>query len=263
MRPYKIFTFALSFQKIIYFSDGAASQYKNFKNFINLCHHEKDFGCRAEWHFFATSHGKGPCDGIRGTVKRMATKASLQRLYQDQIMTPWQLYNFAKDKVEKISFHFSTVADHEKEQENLEERFSHGKTISGTQKFHSFIPESSSTINVKYYSSSSESKVVVVSDKEEIPFEQIKGFVTAVYDRKWWLACVLQTFPDTEMVKLSFLHPSGTAPSFSFPQGRQDILEVPASDILSIVSPQCPRGRVYHLSKTEEGQASKTLGLQQ
>ena len=44
--------------KLIYFSDGAASQYKNYKNFINLCYHENDFGVPAEWNFFATSHGK-------------------------------------------------------------------------------------------------------------------------------------------------------------------------------------------------------------
>ena len=45
-------------KKIIYFSDGAASQYKNMKNFLNLCHHKDDFGVKAEWHFSATSHGK-------------------------------------------------------------------------------------------------------------------------------------------------------------------------------------------------------------
>jgi len=38
-------------KKVIYFSDGAASQYKNCKNFSNLCYHEKDFGVKAEWHF--------------------------------------------------------------------------------------------------------------------------------------------------------------------------------------------------------------------
>ena len=39
--------------KVIYFSDGCAGQYKNRKNFINLCYHETDFdGIRAEWHFF-------------------------------------------------------------------------------------------------------------------------------------------------------------------------------------------------------------------
>jgi hypothetical protein len=33
-----------------------------------VCHLE-DFKVRGEWHFFATSHGKGPCDGIGGTLK--------------------------------------------------------------------------------------------------------------------------------------------------------------------------------------------------
>ena len=53
---------------IIYFSDGAASQYKNRKNFVNLCNHMNDFGIAAEWHFSATSYGKGACDGLGGTV---------------------------------------------------------------------------------------------------------------------------------------------------------------------------------------------------
>jgi hypothetical protein len=38
--------------KIIYFSDGCAGQYKNCKNFLNLCHHRDDFGIAAEWIFF-------------------------------------------------------------------------------------------------------------------------------------------------------------------------------------------------------------------
>ncbi len=56
--------------------------------------HKIDFGIDAEWHFFATSHGKSTCDGLGGTVKRFATKASLQR----------QLYDFAKKK-KKNSWH--------------------------------------------------------------------------------------------------------------------------------------------------------------
>ena len=43
--------------RIIYFSDGCAAQYKNCKKFLNLCHHEVDFGIAAEWHFFATWQG--------------------------------------------------------------------------------------------------------------------------------------------------------------------------------------------------------------
>ena len=46
-------------KKIIYFSDGAASQYKNRKNFLNLCHHKDDFGVKAEWHFQPLHMEKG------------------------------------------------------------------------------------------------------------------------------------------------------------------------------------------------------------
>jgi len=90
--------------KITYFSDGAASQYKNQKNFVNLCSHEADFGIKAEWHFSATSHGKGVCDGIGGTVKLFAARASLQRPYDQQIMGPTQLYQWAKENISATFF---------------------------------------------------------------------------------------------------------------------------------------------------------------
>ena len=63
---------------LLYYSDGAPSQYKNYKTFSNLCYHLQDYGIQAEWYFFATSHGKSPCDGIGCTVKRLVARASLQ-----------------------------------------------------------------------------------------------------------------------------------------------------------------------------------------
>ena len=44
-------------KKIIYFSDDAAPKYKNRKNFLNLCHHEDDFGVKAEWCHFTWKGG--------------------------------------------------------------------------------------------------------------------------------------------------------------------------------------------------------------
>lgn len=70
-------------RKVFYVTDGAGSQYKNKYNFINLYMHEVDLGCSAEWYFHPTSHGKGPCDGIGGTLKRKAARASLGREYKD------------------------------------------------------------------------------------------------------------------------------------------------------------------------------------
>jgi hypothetical protein len=45
-------------------------------------YHEQDFCTSAERHFF-TSHGKEPADGMGGTVKRLAAKASLERVYNN------------------------------------------------------------------------------------------------------------------------------------------------------------------------------------
>lgn len=56
----------------IYFSDGSvcsAAQYKNYKNFINLCYHTDDPGITAEWNFFAIGHCKNTCDGVGSTIK--------------------------------------------------------------------------------------------------------------------------------------------------------------------------------------------------
>ena len=82
-----------------------------------LCH---DFGIKAEWHFSATYHGKGACDGLGGTVKRLAAKASLQRPYEDQIMMPFQLYEWASKNIPSVTFVYCTTEEYEREKSFLE-----------------------------------------------------------------------------------------------------------------------------------------------
>ena len=80
--------------KIIhYYSDGAPSQYKNYKGLVNLCHHRLDHGIDAVWNFFATSHGKSAFDGIGGTVKRLATNASLMATEKNHMLTLLGLFD--------------------------------------------------------------------------------------------------------------------------------------------------------------------------
>ena len=172
--------------KIIYFSDGAAAQYKNQKNFLNLCHHKADFGVEAEWHFFATSHGKGTCDGLGSIVKRLAAKASLQRPYEHQMMTPRQLYEWASDNISTVAFNYRTTStdNYKKAETFLECRFQQSRTIPGTQKFHCFIPFKIDKLYIKVFSNSSTQKEVKVTlfELDELPLEEIKGFVTAVHN---------------------------------------------------------------------------------
>ena len=99
--------------------------------------------------FFATLHGKWPCDGIGGIVKRLAAKASLQQPYSEQIMTPRQLFQFAEDNISGISFF---LLHHSGEDKSLQERFLKARTIEGTHKLHSFIPISPTELMAKIYS---------------------------------------------------------------------------------------------------------------
>lgn len=53
-------------KEIHIFSDGAASQFKNkfIWCFMSTTFKELFPALRVQWHFFATSHGKGAVDGV-------------------------------------------------------------------------------------------------------------------------------------------------------------------------------------------------------
>ena len=128
-------------KRVHYFTDGASSQYKNKYNFINMCHHAQDFGLSCVWHFFATCHGKGPCDGVGGTVKRLTARASLQRPEKEQIVTPEEMFAFCSEHISGITFvYVSGEAIDLMRQTVLEERFMNARVLRGTRGFHYFEP---------------------------------------------------------------------------------------------------------------------------
>jgi len=89
-------------KKIIYTTDGAKQHFKNRYQTANLIHHEEDFGIKAEWHYNATAHGKSAYDGIGGTLKREAYRASLIAKPDNALLTAETLYNWAKSNFQKV-----------------------------------------------------------------------------------------------------------------------------------------------------------------
>ena len=74
-----------SFQStVVYISDGAASQYKNSKKLVNLCHHRRDNDLDDEWHFL-----------LLAVENRPVTKTSLQATVTNQILTPQHMFALA------------------------------------------------------------------------------------------------------------------------------------------------------------------------
>ncbi|XP_050527828.1 uncharacterized protein LOC126897924 [Daktulosphaira vitifoliae] len=133
-------------KKIHYFSDGASSQYKNKKNFINLCYHIDDFGFDAEWHFFASCHGKNASDGVGGTTKREVSKSSLQRVGSNQILTPIDMFQFCDEKIKGIKYIYVPTIEVQQNEKNLNTRFKLCKTIIGTREKHRIVPINTNTI---------------------------------------------------------------------------------------------------------------------
>ena len=151
-------------KKVIYYSDGCAGQYKNRFNFMNLAYHEYDFdGIIAEWHFFATSHGKNPCDGVGGTTKRLVMKASLQRTDTNHILSAKDFFDFCTSNIAGITYFFTTKDEVEATASFLEHRFSKAMTIPGTQKHHFFAPIGNGYLEISEIShASSERKRVKI-----------------------------------------------------------------------------------------------------
>ena len=60
-------------------TDGPSSQFKNKFIFSFISKLQDRYSVSLAWHFFATSHGKGPNDALGGNVKRMAHRQALSR----------------------------------------------------------------------------------------------------------------------------------------------------------------------------------------
>lgn len=88
-----------------------ATRYKNYKNFINLCYHKDDPGITAERNFFAIGHGENTCDGVDGTVKWLATRATLQRTTDNYILSSKDLYKFSFENIKGIKTFHTTSRD--------------------------------------------------------------------------------------------------------------------------------------------------------
>lgn len=237
-------------KKIHYFTDGCAGQYKNKYNFLNLCFHSEDFGLCAEWNFFATSHGKSACDGIGGTVKRLLTKASLQRPYQDAILTTDAIMKFCTENIPGIHFinvQPSVVTEYE---QKLKDRKDTAKTIEGTQKFHRYVPDSKSSVKVYKLSQQEEDpKIVRVSsvrhgepdnyelgNDEPSEFEiSTQNYVCAMYDEKPWIGLVDEISEEHGDYSINFMHPHGPTKFLAWPEDT-DKCWIERSDILCTIN---------------------------
>ena len=207
--------------KLYYFSDGCVGQYKNYKNFLNLCHHKHDFGLEAEWIFFATSHGKSPCDAIGGTVKRQVTKRSLQRPLNNQISNYNNFLEICNSEISEVSFWGISKTCMIEVRQTMQQRYDLGKTIPGTRCSHHFIPLSKNKISYKLTSEDIDVKIFefgFYESSQNLNDFNVAMYVSCVYNTFWWIGLITEIDQEQGDLKVEFMHPHGPEKTFKWPE---------------------------------------------
>ena len=240
---------------IQYFSDGCSAQYKNYKNFLNLTYHNQDFGLTAQWNFFATSHGKSPCDGLGGSIKRKLTLESLARIKEDPIITAWHAFQFCLTSMPTIKFFFIEKEQLSSIRIQLQERYSSGCTIPGTRSYHSFIPRGLGIIEFKRTSEDDIASGVhnFFKTKSQFIVPKLHDYVAVKYDGVWWIGLVQMIDTIAMEGKIKFMHPHGPNKMFLWPS-KDDTCWVPFSNILPIITsltPTSQSGRAYKIADSD------------
>ncbi|GBM15531.1 hypothetical protein AVEN_8916-1 [Araneus ventricosus] len=112
-------------------------------------------------------------------------------------------------------------------------------------------------INIKTFSfATTSTSYQVIPKGEMLSFRDMNGYVISMCNEKWWLSYVL----GKNEVKVTFLHPSGPSPSFSYPL-TPDVLWIPSFDIIYKLIPITPNGRVYILPVEEKKKIAEIMNL--
>ena len=129
-------TINLDLKCVHYWTDSPTSQYRNKHIFAIIKKHNDHFGVNCTWDYFEAGHGKGPCDGIGGTVKRCADLAIKQR--KCTIQSADDFYTWASSSNISVAFKYISKEDISRYSIILNENIAKNcKPVKGTLKLHS------------------------------------------------------------------------------------------------------------------------------
>jgi hypothetical protein len=127
----------LTLSRIVEFTDGCSCQYKSRGPFADLSFAEVDHGVKFERQFFGSRHGKGPSDGVSGTVKNAVRLAVTAR--RTVVNEAVAMYNFCSKNLvrescakQRRSFFFVKKGDINRDRPEREVK----TALSGTRVLH-------------------------------------------------------------------------------------------------------------------------------
>lgn len=274
-----------------YWTDSPSSQYRNRYIFHTLVNHKDIYGVDARWNYFEVGHGKGPCDGLGGTTKRMADEAIRQGhvIIQD---AP-SFYRWAeKSTMKGVKFLF--VPKMQTMKKHAAMTLLNVTPVKGTMKLHAIGTRDNMTLMTRetscycsvcltgaYCDSWSEqqlhteshdpepqpSVVSTTETSEQSPINaessnethqtsptnhEVGSYVAAIYDGMWYIGKIeSQDADDINDYEINFMSRAKTL--YKWPQ-HKDCIWIDGSNILCQIKSLEPSGksrRLYRISSEE------------
>ena len=198
-------------KSIHYFSGGCAGQCKNYKAFLNLCHHKSVFNNDVTWAFFATNYGKSPCNRIVGTVKSKILCLFAETFY-NQILMFHAVEEYCKSKGE-ITFLTIDKGDMVALRENLKPWYELGDTVPGIRNCHHFVPTSQYNEGKQVFITHSFLDMPAPQN-ETLESLECNDYITCCFYGVWWLALIEVVNKGETDLRCKFLHPHGQSGQF-------------------------------------------------
>ena len=172
-----------------------------------------DFNLTAKCSFCATRHGKQPCDGIGGTMKRLEAKDSLQKTIK--ILTTTDLLEFCRGNIMTVSFLYAEKKAINQKRGFLP-RIQGTCAVPGTSSFHQFVPVGEHTIATKRCSDDNSFVLIhsLYCQAFNVENVHINDFVSCLYENTWWIGLVMEIDNEQTDVRVKFMHPHGPTISF-------------------------------------------------
>lgn len=270
-----------------YWTDSPTSQYRNKLIFDIIANHMELYNCAAVWNYFESGHGKGPCDGLGGMVKRMADVAinTGKVVFQDAS----DFFHWASEKssFSAVTFRFvgeSTVVEKTNELSKISACL---KPIKGTMKLHAVAGDRDFKVWVRNtscycidcltgercntWTQEQTRKTIVASSSAENthdpePIEpgenqlelKVGVYVAAVYESDWFVGRVIDIDDSDGELEISFMERKKQL--HQWPR-RVDTLWVSRSDILCTLDPPTETGKSKRLFKLPDSVTEKCYTL--
>lgn len=233
---------------IHYWTDSPTSQYRNKNIFSLVSNHKSQFGVSAAWNYFEAGCGKGPCDGVGGTAKRLADQGMNAKKVRIQDANDFFSWASQYNSTTNLKYMYISKDECATEREIIQSKQNELRLVQGTMSLHAVAavaPGKVKSRKTSCYCSKCFGEAGFIEPTECIwkrhlifntsATEKLSlkkdDWVAAIYDGKWYVGQGLED--DRESSFINFMENAtgnSTEAKFKWPRNK-DKFGAPATQI--------------------------------